>query len=152
MIDGLYSKLKDLDIRVYTLSSGKAIIGEVVHEYEEGVQLNCPLEIKTVILKSGNVSEVMLPMLTGNDTKNCIVYDRSVETESETSDGIKRKYAESLVYQRLLQLLSESIEDDEEHTQESEDLSYPLPDIDPPDSLVSDTDLWNIFLDRWKIV
>jgi hypothetical protein len=145
MIDGLYLKLKDLDIRVFTLSSGKALIGEVVHEYEEGIQLNCPLEIRKVILQSGEYSEIMLPMLAGNTTENCIVYDRSIETESDTSDVIKRKYAEALVYQRLMQLMSESSE-------ESEDLSYPSPNIDPPDSLVSDTDLWNIFLDRWKVV
>jgi len=146
MIDGLYLKLKDLDIRVFTLSSGKALIGEVVHEYEEGIQLNCPLEIRKVVLKSGEYSEIMLPMLAGNTTENCIVYDRSIETESDTSDVTKRKYAEALVYQRLIQLMSES------STEESEDLSYPSPNIDPPDSLVSDTDLWNIFLDRWKTV
>ena len=149
MIDGLYLKLKDLDIRVFTLSSGKALIGEVVHEYEEGIQLNCPLEIRKVVLKSGEYSEIMLPMLAGNTTENCIVYDRSIETESDTSDVTKRKYAEALVYQRLIQLMSES---STEESEESEDLSYPSPNIDPPDSLVSDTDLWNIFLDRWKTV
>lgn len=149
MIDGLYLKLKDLDIRVFTLSSGKALIGEVVHEYEEGIQLKCPLEIRKVVLKSGEYSEIMLPMLAGNTTENCIVYDRSIETESDTSDVTKRKYAEALVYQRLIQLMSES---STEESEESEDLSYPSPNIDPPDSLVSDTDLWNIFLDRWKTV
>jgi hypothetical protein len=152
MIDGLYSKVKDLDIRVYTLTSGKVLIGEVVHAYEDGVQLNCPLEIRKAPVKSGTYAEIMLPLVAGNDTENCIVYDRSIETESDTTDAVKRKYTEALIYQRLLQLMSNSSETDENEIEESEDLDYSIPEIDPPDSSQSDEELWNIFLDRWKNV
>ena len=151
MIDGLYSKVKDLDIRVFTLTSGKVLIGEVVHAYEDGVQLNCPLEIRKALVKSGVYAEVMLPLVAGNDTENCIVYDRSIETESDTTDGVKRKYTEALIYQRLLQLMSDSNrEEDETEIEESEDLGYHNVDIDKLDSTESDEELWNIFLDRWK--
>jgi hypothetical protein len=153
MIDGLYSKVKDLDIRVFTLSSGKVLIGEVVHAYEDGVQLNCPLEIRKALVKSGTYAEIMLPLVAGNDTENCIVYDRSIETESDTSDEVKRKYTEALIYQRLLHLMSNSSkETDENELDESEDLNYPIPEIDPPEESQSDEELWNIFLDRWKNV
>lgn len=152
MIEGLYSKVKDLDIRVYTLTSGKVVIGEVVHAYEDGVQLNCPLEIRKALVKSGTYAEIMLPLVAGNDTENCIVYDRSIETESDTTDVVKRKYTEALIYQRLLQLLSKPSEADENEIEESEDLEYPIPEIDPPEESQSDEDLWNIFLDRWKNV
>ena len=152
MIDGLYSKVKDLDIRVYTLTSGKVLIGEVVHTYEDGVQLNCPLEIRKALAKSGSYAEIMIPLVAGNDTENCIVYDRSIETESDTTDAVKRKYTEALIYQRLLQLMSNSSETDENEIEESEDLDYSIPEIDPPDSSQSDEELWNIFLDRWKNV
>jgi hypothetical protein len=152
MIEGLYSKVKDLDIRVYTLTSGKVVIGEVVHAYEDGVQLNCPLEIRKALVKSGTYAEIMLPLVAGNDTENCIVYDRSIETESDTTDAVKRKYTEALIYQRLLQLMSKPSETDENEIDESEDLEYPIPEIDPPEESQSDEDLWNIFLDRWKNV
>ena len=153
MIEGLYSKVKDLDIRVYTLTSGKVVIGEVVHAYEDGVQLNCPLEIRKALVKSGVYTEIMMPLVAGNDTENCIVYDRSIETESDTTDAVKRKYTEALIYQRLVQLMSKSSdEEDENKINESEDLEYPIPEIDPQDSSQSDEDLWNIFLDRWKNV
>ena len=153
MIDSLYSKIKDLDIRVYTLSSGKVVIGEVVHAYEDGVQLNCPLEIRKALVKSGTYAEIMLPLVAGNDTENCIVYDRSIEIESDTTDVVKRKYTEALIYQRLVQLMSKpSSEIDENEIDESEDLEYPIPEIDPPEESQSDEDLWNIFLDRWKNV
>jgi hypothetical protein len=153
MIEGLYSKVKDLDIRVYTLTSGKVVIGEVVHAYEDGVQLNCPLEIRKALVKSGVYTEIMMPLVAGNDTENCIVYDRSIETESDTTDAVKRKYTEALIYQRLVQLMSKSSsEEDENEINESEDLEYPIPEIDPQDSSQSDEDLWNIFLDRWKNV
>lgn len=152
MIEGLYSKVKDLDIRVYTLTSGKVLIGEVVHAYEDGVQLNCPLEIRKAIVKSGTYAEIMLPLVAGNDTENCIVYDRSIETESDTTDAVKRKYTEALIYQRLLQLMSKPSETDENEIDESEDLEYPIPEIDPPEESQSDEELWNIFLDRWKNV
>jgi hypothetical protein len=153
MIDGLYSKVKDLDIRVFTLSSGKVVIGEVVHAYEDGVQLNCPLEIRKALVKSGTYAEIMLPLVAGNDTENCIVYDRSIETESDTSDEVKRKYTEALIYQRLLHLMSNSSkETDENELDESEDLNYPIPEIDPPEESQSDEEIWNIFLDRWKNV
>ena len=153
MIEGLYSKVKDLDIRVYTLTSGKVVIGEVVHAYEDGVQLNCPLEIRKALVKSGVYTEIMMPLVAGNDTENCIVYDRSIETESDTTDAVKRKYTEALIYQRLVQLMSKaSSEEDENEIDESEDLEYPILEIDPQDSSQSDEDLWNIFLDRWKNV
>ena len=153
MIDGLYTKVKDLDIRVFTLSSGKVVIGEVVHAYEDGVQLNCPLEIRKALVKSGTYAEIMLPLVAGNDTENCIVYDRSIETESDTSDEVKRKYTEALIYQRLLQLMANSSkETDENELDESEDLNYPIPEIDPPEESQSDEEIWNIFLDRWKNV
>jgi hypothetical protein len=152
MIDGLYSKVKDLDIRVFTLSSGKVLIGEVVHAYEDGVQLNCPLEIRKALVKSGTYAEIMLPLVAGNDTENCIVYDRSIETESDTSDEVKRKYTEALIYQRLLQLMAKPSETDENELDESEDLNYPIPEIDPPEESQSDEEIWNIFLDRWKNV
>lgn len=162
MIDALYTKVKDLDIRVFTLTSGKVIIGEVVHAYEDGVQLNCPLEIRKALVKSGVYSEIMLPLVAGNDTENCIVYDRSIETESDTTDAVKRKYTEALIYQRLAQLMSESSkenkeneendENDENEIEESEDYDYSIPEIDLPDSSQSDEELWNIFLDRWKNV
>jgi hypothetical protein len=152
MIDGLYSKVKDLDIRVFTLSSGKVLIGEVVHAYEDGVQLNCPLEIRKALVKSGTYAEIMLPLVAGNDTENCIVYDRSIETESDTSDEVKRKYTEALIYQRLLQLMAKPSETDENEMDESEDLNYPIPEIDPPEESQSDEEIWNIFLDRWKNV
>jgi disulfide oxidoreductase YuzD len=153
MIDALYTKVKDLDIRVFTLTSGKVIIGEVVHAYEDGVQLNCPLEIRKALVKSGVYSEIMLPLVAGNDTENCIVYDRSIETESDTTDAVKRKYTEALIYQRLAQLMSESSKENEENEiEESEDYDYSIPEIDLPDSSQSDEELWNIFLDRWKNV
>jgi len=129
------------------------IIGEVVHAYEDGVQLNCPLEIRKALVKSGVYSEIMLPLVAGNDTENCIVYDRSIETESDTTDVVKRKYTEALIYQRLAQLMSESSKENEENEiEESEDYDYSIPEIDLPDSSQSDEELWNIFLDRWKNV
>jgi len=153
MIDALYTKVKDLDIRVFTLTGGKVIIGEVVYAYEDGVQLNCPLEIRKALVKSGVYSEIMLPLVAGNDTENCIVYDRSIETESDTTDAVKRKYTEALIYQRLAQLMSESSKENEENEiEESEDYDYSIPEIDLPDSSQSDEELWNIFLDRWKNV
>jgi hypothetical protein len=153
MIDDLYTKVKDLDIRVFTLTSGKAIIGEVVHSYEDGVQLNCPLEIRKALVKSGVYTEIMLPLVAGNDTENCIVYDRSIETESDTTDAVKRKYTEALIYQRLLQLMSDNNkEEDETEIEESEDCGYHNVDIDKHDSSESDEEIWNIFLDRWKNV
>jgi hypothetical protein len=151
MIEKLFNSLKDIDIRIYTLTSGKTLIGECAEAYEDGVELHCALEIKKLLVKSGVYSEVMMPLVAGNDSEPCIVYDKSIETESFACDDVKRKYAEALVYNRLCQMMDErSLEQDLKEEYAKENLEKSFPELDKQKQPLSQEELLNIFLERWK--
>jgi hypothetical protein len=148
MIEKLFEKIKDLDIRVYTLTSGRILIGELGDVYDEGVELHCPLEIKRLASKTGMYMEVIIPVVSGSDNEPFLVYDKSIETESFASIDIKRKYTEALIQQRVSQLLEES--KSEETLQESKDSNNTFPELDKQNSSYSKDELLDIFLNRWK--
>mgnify|MGYP000092781248 CR=1 FL=1 len=151
MIEKLLASMKDLDIRVYTLTSGKAIIGECYHAYEDGIELHCALEIKRLLVKSGVYSEVMLPLVSGNEDEPCIIYDKAIETETFASDTVKRKYAEALIYNRLCQMMdADSLQKDLKEEFDKEKLEKSFPELDKQKQPLSQEELLNIFLERWK--
>ncbi len=151
MIENLLETINDLDIRVYTLTSGRTLIGECYYAYDDGIELHCPLEIKRLLIKSGAYSEAMIPIVSDNDNEPCIVYDRAIETETFASENVKRKYAESLVYHRLVQTLkSSSLDKDLKQENVSSNLEKSFPELDKQNQQLSQEDLLNIFLERWK--
>jgi hypothetical protein len=151
MIEKLLDTINDLDIRVYTLTSGKTLIGECKEAYEDGVELHCALEIKRLLVKSGVYSEVMMPLVSGNDGEPCLIYDRAIETESFASNDVKRKYAEALIYNRLAQMMDErSLEEDLKAEYAKENLEKSFPELDKQKQPLSQEELLNIFLERWK--
>ena len=151
MIEKLLDTINDLDIRVYTLSSGKTLIGECKEAYEDAVELHCALEIKKILMQSGVCSQAMLPLVAGNDSEPCILYNRAIETESFASDDLKRKYAEALMYNRLAQMMDErSLEEDLKAEYAKENLEKSFPELDKQKQQLSQEELLNIFLERWK--
>jgi hypothetical protein len=61
-----------------------------------------------------------------------------------TSESVKLRYAESLIYDRLLTLMMSEL------LKNHEDLESSSLELDKQDSFESDEQLWNSFLDRWK--
>jgi hypothetical protein len=102
-------------------------------------------------MKSGVCSETMIPIVSDNDNEPCVVYDRAIETETFASESVKRKYAESLVYHRLVQTLkSSSLEKDFKQENTSSNLEKSFPELDKQNQQLSQEELLNIFLERWK--
>lgn len=144
MTHKLNDNLNNHDIRIYSMTSGRMIIGEFISEDSDGIRLSCPLEIKKIQSINGNLAEKMTPFVSGNSSEACIIYHHCIEFEAHTSLSVKQRYAESLIYDRLLALMmSEILNDSESH--ESSSL-----EVDSSDAIESDEELWNSFLDRWK--
>lgn len=132
------------DIRIYVLTSGKTVIGEFLSEDVDGVCLSCALEIKKIQSADGQFADKMIPFISGNSSETATIYHHCIECMVSTSESVKLRYAESLIYDRLLTLMmSELLKD-------HEDLDSSSPELDKQDSFESDEELWNSFLDRWK--
>lgn len=144
MTDSLYNKIKDRNISIYSLTSGRTIIGECLSSDSDGLSINCPLEVKKIYGSDGMISDKMIPFVTGNSTETCKIYHHCIECESHVSETVKQRYTEALIYDRLITLMTS------EFLKDKEDLESSSLELDPPDYFETDEELWNSFLDRWK--
>ena len=132
------------DIRIYVLTSGKTVIGEFVSEDADGIRLGCALEIKKIESVDGQLADKMIPFVSGNSSETATIYHHCIECMVSTSESVKLRYAESLIYDRLLTLMMSEL------LKNHEDLESSSLELDKQDSFESDEQLWNSFLDRWK--
>jgi len=140
MIDNLYKIVEQLDVRIFTLLSGKIIIGQVSAPHSYGIQLKCPLEINRSMTADGLLTERMTPCIAGNGLQPCIIYNHSIESECGASDDVRSRYVEALIYDRLQLLL---------HEENTADNDLSSPKFDPQDYNQSNEDIWDSFLERF---
>ena len=101
----LLSKINDLNIRVYGLSSGKVIIGEVLDIYENGVELN----YASIISESGD-DILFAPAALGETVATpAIIYSNHVEFESIATIRLKKYYWEYLTASKVSAYTDEDI-------------------------------------------
>jgi hypothetical protein len=101
----LLSKINDLNIRVYGLSSGKVIIGEVLEIYENGVELN----YASIISESGD-DILFAPAALGETVATpAIIYSDNVEFESIATIRLKKYYLDYLTVSKVSAYTNEDI-------------------------------------------
>jgi hypothetical protein len=101
----LLSKINDLDVRVYGLSSGKVIIGEVLEIYENGVELN----YASIISESGD-DILFAPAALGETVATpAIIYSDNVEFESIATIRLKKYYLDYLTVSKVSAYTNEDI-------------------------------------------
>jgi hypothetical protein len=101
----LLSKINDLDVRVYGLSSGKIIIGEVLGIYENGVELN----YASIISESGD-GILFAPAALGETVATpAIIYSDNVEFESIATIRLKKYYLDYLTVSKVSAYTNEDI-------------------------------------------
>jgi hypothetical protein len=101
----LLSKINDLDVRVYGLSSGKIIIGEVLDIYENGVELN----YASIISESGD-DILFAPAALGETVATpAIIYSDNVEFESIATIRLKKYYLDYLTVSKVSAYTNEDI-------------------------------------------
>ena len=106
MIDKIFELGPQLDVKIYTLISGKTIIGEYCSTENDSVRINCPLLIKHIASTDYASSEILVPMFSDNDNEPCILFNGAIESITNASIEMKTKYIESLIINRANQLLT----------------------------------------------
>jgi len=102
----LLSKIDQLDIRIYSLVSGKFIVGEVIELYENGVELNyaCTFSCEP------NGSIRFAPAVPGENVPTAaVVYSDRVEYESFATLRLKKYYFDYLTVSKVSAYTNENI-------------------------------------------
>jgi hypothetical protein len=101
----LLSRINSLNIRLYGLTSGKIIIGEVLETFENGVELNYAL---TVSQSDGNIR--FAPAAHGETVATpAIIYSNHVEFESIATLRLKKYYLDYLTVSKVSGYTNEDI-------------------------------------------
>jgi len=106
----LKDHLEALDIRVYTTTAGSIIIGECLEVADNGVEIEKPLIMSNVSIFGGEES-YMKELVKDNDLNSAFLFDTVIETESFASLSLKKKYIDSLLEIKIIDLLSEDLSD-----------------------------------------
>lgn len=144
----LKDHLEALDIRIYTTTSSRIIIGECLEVMDNGIEVGKPLLMTNASFFGEEVS-YMKELIQENDSNSAVIFNSVIETESFASLALKKKYVDSLLEIKILDLLSGDLEELEGSKDESTGYSFiedfesdnPKKDIDIEDSH---------FNDRWK--
>lgn len=101
----LLAKINSLNVRLYALTSGKVIIGEVLEIFENGVELNYASTVKM----SGNDIRFEPAAPGENVATAAIVYSDHVEFESIATLRLKKYYLDYLTASKIEAYTKEDI-------------------------------------------
>lgn len=101
----LLAKINELNVRLYGLTSGKVIIGEVLETFENGVELNYASTVKM----SGNDVQFAPAAQGENVSTPAIIYADRVEFESIATLRLKKYYLDYLTASKIEAYTKEDI-------------------------------------------
>lgn len=101
----LLSKIDALNVRVYGMSSGKVIIGEVLEVFENGVELN----YASTIFESEDSIGFAPAALGENVSTPTVLYSDHVEFESIATLRLKKYYLDYLTASKVSAYTKEDI-------------------------------------------
>jgi hypothetical protein len=92
--------LHRMNIRVYNLSTGVQIIGQLIEAHESAIELKNVLELLRINI-DGDTAIVMVSYIPAGVLETLIVYRSSIVTESSASLILKKGYCDSLLLNKL---------------------------------------------------
>jgi lipoate-protein ligase B len=101
-----------LDIRIFSLTSGKSIIGDYVKTDLDQIIVKCPLEIKKICTEHSNSLEIFIPIISNSDNEPCTIFIHSIESMMNASEEVKDKYIKTLIMNRLKELFNQCTVED----------------------------------------
>lgn len=97
----LLELINKLDIRVYSTTSGRQLIGEVSFEEDMKVTLNCPLEfVQKLATDTLSMNTVLVPPVI-NNTGPIKLYPQAIESETVADIRLKKLYCDQLTCNKL---------------------------------------------------
>ena len=96
--------LDRMNIRIYRLTTGDQLIGQLLEAHESAIEMKNVLEIREIDL-DGHVVTAMIPYVPFGSTEPAIVYRSSIIFESAASIVLKKKYCDALLINRLQGLI-----------------------------------------------
>jgi hypothetical protein len=101
----LLSKIDALNVRVYGLTSGKIIIGEVLELFENGIELN----YASIISQSDGDIRFAPAALGEKIATSAVIYSDHVEYESTATILLKKYYLDYLTLSKVSAYTNEDI-------------------------------------------
>ena len=108
-------------IKVFALSCGLRLIGEVIDEDRDEIQLKNPLEIIREFDENGSIESFLIPLSPGNISEDTHIYTRAVNSWSKAAANLKVKYHDAVMVQVVTDCLKEHDTTLEELTNKSSD-------------------------------
>ena len=96
--------LHRMNIRVYNLSTGEQIIGQLIEAHESAVELKNVLELRRINV-DGDIVTAMIPYIPFGTSESLIAYRSSITTESSASIILKKRYCDALLINKLEALI-----------------------------------------------
>lgn len=116
----LLAKIHSLNIRVYGLTSGKIVIGEVSQTYENGVELNYASTVSSV-----NDTVKFSPAAIGENVPTAaIIYSHCVEFESEATIRLKKYYLDFIALSKISGYTNENLNEQPHNLQPLDPKGY----------------------------
>lgn len=106
----LTDHLEALDIRIYTTTSNKTIIGECLEVLDNGIEVGKPLVISNFSLLGDDIS-YMTELVQENDSNSAVIFNTVIETESFACISLKKKYVDSLLEIKIADLLLKDLDE-----------------------------------------
>jgi len=106
----LKNHLEALDIRIYTTTSNKTIIGECLEVLDNGIEIGRPLVISNFSLLGDDIS-YMTELVQENDSNSAVIFNTVIETESFACISLKKKYVDSLLEIKIADLLLKDLDE-----------------------------------------
>ena len=144
----LKDHLEALDIRIYTTTSNKTIIGECLEVLDKGVEIGKPLVISNFTVFVDDLP-YMTELVQENDNNSAVIFDSVIETESFACISLKKKYVDSLLEIKIAELLLRDLDElGDGISNYSVDNNDKYPE---PEEVKEDIDLTDCpFNKRWK--
>lgn len=114
--------LHRMNIRVYNLSTGEQIIGQLIEAHESAVELKNVLELRRINV-DGDIVTAMIPYIPFGILESLIAYRSSISTESSASIILKKRYCDSLLINKLDALIDQG-QDEEDLVADEEDQDF----------------------------
>jgi len=102
--------LHRMNIRVYNLSTGAQIIGQLIEAHESAIELKNVLELQRINV-DGDIATAMIPYIPLGTSESMITYRSSIATEASASLILKKRYCDSLLLNKLDGLIDQDQDD-----------------------------------------
>ena len=96
--------LSRMNIRVYNLSTGVQIIGQLIEAHESAIELKNVLQLRSINV-DGDIVTAMIPYIPFGTSESLIAYRSSITTESTASLILKKRYCDALLINKLEALI-----------------------------------------------